>query len=62
MELKKYIQEHGDIKCAELFNVKPRTTASWRRGERLPRPDQANEIVILTNGEVSLYDIYHNAS
>lgn len=58
MEFKKYIEKHGDAKCAELFKVKPRTVASWRRGERYPRPEQANEIVLLTNGEVTMNCIY----
>lgn len=58
MELKKYIQKQGDDKCAQLFNVKPRTVASWRRGERYPRPDQANLIVEATKGEVTLAGIY----
>lgn len=60
MELKKYIEKHGDDKCAEIFNVKPRTAASWRRGERFPRPEQANFIVKATNGEVTLNGIYNN--
>ena len=58
MELKKYIQVNGDEKCAQLFNVKPRTVASWRRGERYPRPEQANLIVTATNGEVTMTGIY----
>ena len=58
MELKQYIQENGDNKCAELFNVKPRTVASWRRGERHPRPEQANQIVSATNGVVTMNGIY----
>lgn len=62
MNLKKYIEIHGDNHCAVLFKVKPRTTASWRRGERYPRPEQANEIVKLTNGEVNLIGIYNTAN
>jgi hypothetical protein len=61
MELKQYIQEKGDDECAILFNVKPRTAASWRRGERMPRPDQANQIVQVTNGVVTLNGIYNKA-
>jgi hypothetical protein len=58
MELKNYIELLGDEVAAQLFEVKPRTTASWRRGERLPRPSQALVIVERTNGKVSLKDIY----
>lgn len=58
MKLKAYIEWKGEPYCAELFGVKIRTIASWRRGERRPRPDQANEIVRLTRGTVQLEDIY----
>lgn len=59
MKLTEYIKQNGDVFCAELFNVKPRTTASWRRGERHPRPEQANLIVNKTNGEVTMSGIYN---
>jgi len=60
MTLTEYIQKHGDEVCAALFNVKPRTTASWRRRERYPRTEQANLIVEKTNGDVSMTGIYAN--
>lgn len=58
MKLKAYIEWKGDEFCAELFGVKLRTIGSWRRGERIPRPHLANEIVRLTKGKVQLEDIY----
>lgn len=45
MTLVDYITKVGDQIAATQFGVKPRTTASWRRRERLPRPDQAERIV-----------------
>lgn len=62
MELKQYIQEKGDDVCATLFKVKPRTAASWRRGERMPRPEQANQIVQVTEGLVTMNGIYNKAA
>lgn len=53
-----YIAEHGDAECAERWGVKARTVASWRRRERLPRPEQARVIVAETRGQVSMEDIY----
>ena len=58
MRLTDYIKEHGDAACAATFGVKERTTASWRRGERTPRPEQARRIVVATGGTVSMSDIY----
>lgn len=58
MRLSEYIKKHGDERCADLFGVKARTVASWRRGERFPRPSQANRIIRLTDGAVSFDDIY----
>lgn len=58
MTLSEYIKLHGDEICAIAWGVKPRTTASWRRGERLPRPDQAHRIVKETCGAVSYAGIY----
>lgn len=40
-----FIAEIGDEAAAALFDVKLRTVASWRRGERFPRRDQALRIV-----------------
>lgn len=58
MTLSEYIKTHGDEACALAWGVKPRTTASWRRGERMPRPDQAHRIVQTTAGQVDYAGIY----
>lgn len=60
MTLPDYIRNHGDARCAELFGVKERTVASWRRGENFPRATKAMEIVSVTNGEVTMEGIYHH--
>lgn len=56
--LPEYIARVGDVAAANLFGVKRRTVESWRRGERVPRPSQANKIVRLTGGEVDFSSIY----
>lgn len=53
-----FIAETGDDACVELFGVPLRTIQSWRRRERLPRPEQAREIVRLTSGRVTFDGIY----
>jgi DNA-binding transcriptional regulator YdaS (Cro superfamily) len=58
MRLNKYIEAIGDAAAAELFGVKERTAASWRRGERRPRPEQAAVIVEASRGKVSYAEIY----
>ena len=58
MTLSEYIKHKGDAEAARILGIKIRTAASWRRGERMPRPEQARRIVSLTGGEVSLADIY----
>lgn len=58
MKLSLYIKNIGDEAAAALFNVEVRTAASWRLGERHPRPKKAREIVLLTGGDVSFADIY----
>ena len=45
MQLREYIELIGDEKASRLWNVKTRTAAAWRRGERLPRPEHAETIV-----------------
>lgn len=45
MRLTEYIKQVGDEAAAQLFEVKIRTAASWRRRERMPRPEQARRIV-----------------
>lgn len=58
MNLDQFIEEIGDDAAAKLFDVKPRTAASWRRGERKPRPEKAREIVKTLKGRVPLEGIY----
>jgi len=58
MDLRAYIEAIGDEAAAEKFGVKPRTAASWRRRERMPRPEMSAVIVERTNGEVSYAEIY----
>lgn len=58
MKLDQFIEEIGDEAAAKLFDVKPRTVASWRRGERKPRPDKAIEIVKTLRGKIPLEGIY----
>ena len=58
MLLKDFIEEVGDTEAAELFGVKERTTASWRRGERMPRHKQAEVIVRATDGRVSYSECF----
>lgn len=62
MDLKTFIEKHGDDECAKLFGSPVRTVASWRRKERTPRPKKAYEIVRLTGGEVSIDGIYGKES
>lgn len=58
MKLSDYIKKVGDKKAAEKFGVQERTAASWRRGERIPKPRKAQEIVELLDGLVSLEGCY----
>jgi len=45
MRLSDYVKQIGDEAAAELFEVKVRTAASWRRRERIPSHKQASIIV-----------------
>lgn len=58
MTLVEFIKSKGDEQCASLWGVPVRTVASWRRGERTPRPSKAREIAEATGGEVTLGEIY----
>ncbi|MCB1901773.1 MAG: hypothetical protein KDH16_20955 [Rhodocyclaceae bacterium] len=58
MELATYIRQRGEDDCAKAWGVSRRAVASWRFGERYPRPEQAQAIVKETNGAVSMDDIY----
>ena len=58
MHLREYIRTHGDEAAARLFEVKVRTAASWRRGERKPRHAQADRIIIVMLGCMTYADIY----
>lgn len=58
MNLRDFLKELGDSEAADLLDVPQRTVASWRRGERIPRPHQAARIVRLTHGRVDYAGIY----
>lgn len=42
----------------QMVGVPLRTVQSWRRRERMPRPEQAREIVKLAGGRVTFEGIY----
>lgn len=58
MDLPAYIKAIGDEAAARKFSVTERCAASWRLRQRLPRPQKAARIVELTDGLVSLHEIY----
>lgn len=58
MDLRTYLKAAGDETVAARIGVKPRTVASWRRGERMPRPDQARRLVDLSDGALTWSDVY----
>lgn len=62
MTLSDYISETGDDVAALRFCVSERTAASWRRGERFPRPDKAFEIERITAGAVSFAECFERST
>lgn len=56
MRLPDYIAQVGAAKFAKQFKVKKRTVESWRRMERRPRAEKAQEIVEKT--PVTMEGIY----
>lgn len=56
MRLPEYIAQVGIARFAKQFKVKPRTVKSWKRMERRPRPEMAQEIVEKT--PVTMEGIY----
>jgi DNA-binding transcriptional regulator YiaG len=56
MRLPDYIKQIGAAKFARQFRVKRRTVESWKRMERRPRPETAQEIVEKT--PVTMEGIY----
>lgn len=60
MTLVDFIEKEGDAKAARLFRVKPRTTKSWRLGDRHPRPKQAQ--IIVRKSPVTMEGIYGKAA
>jgi len=58
MTLSEFIDRHGDSECASKWGISERAVASWRRGERTPRPDQAKRIIAASGGVLSWDAIY----
>lgn len=56
MKLPEYIKQIGAAKFAKQFKVSKRTAESWRRLERRPRAEKAQEIVEKT--PVTMEGIY----
>jgi len=57
-QLPELIAEVGDAEFARLVSAPVRTVQSWRRRERLPRPEQARKIVRQWAGQITLDGIY----
>lgn len=53
-----YIANIGDVKAAELFRVKERAAAGWRRLERVPVPLTALWIIKAAGGALTWESIY----
>lgn len=58
LSLPQLIAQFGDAEFADLLGAPIRTVQSWRRRERLPRPEQAREIVRLAGGRITFDGIY----
>ncbi len=58
MNLSEYISLIGDKAASELFGIEQRTAASYRLGQRQPRPEVARTIVAVTNGKVTWPEVY----
>jgi hypothetical protein len=58
LTLCEFITAHGDDVVAGWCGVKARTAGSWRRGERLPRPEKARVLVGKSQGRLTMVDIY----
>ncbi len=46
--LKEFLEIVGDETAADIIGVTKRAVASWRRGERYPRPGMANRIISIS--------------
>ena len=58
LSLPQFIESIGDEAAAQLFDAELRTVPSWRRRERLPRPEKAQRMVVAAEGQLTLDSIY----
>jgi hypothetical protein len=52
------IVEIGDDRAAEMFHVKHRTVASWRRSERWPLARDIPHLIEMSGGRLSLESFF----
>ena len=55
------ITEIGDDQAAEMFHVKRRTVASWRRSERWPLARDIPHLIDLSGGRLSLESLFYRS-
>ena len=55
------IAEIGDDQAAEMFRVKRRTVASWRRSERWPLARDIPHLIELSGGRLSLESFFYRS-
>lgn len=53
-----FIAEIGDPEAARLFDAELRTVQAWRRRERFPRPEKAQQMVAVSGGRLTMDGIY----
>lgn len=56
--LPEFIAEIGDTEAARLFDAELRTVQAWRRRERWPRPETAQQMVAVSGGRLTMDGIY----
>lgn len=62
MTLPAFIAHLGDEVASKLFQTELRTIQSWRRRERYPRPKQAQQMVAVADGRLTMQGIYGDDS
>lgn len=58
MTFKQYLNKYGDALASEKLDIKPRSSAAYRRGERMPKLKDIPKLIQKSQGELCFHSFF----
>ncbi|BAQ84189.1 hypothetical protein [uncultured Mediterranean phage uvMED] len=58
LSFQNYLTKYGDVTSSQKLNIKPRSAAAYRRGERRPKTKDIPTLIKLSEGELCFHSFF----